>query len=150
MKRWLPITLLLLVSCTNETALELEITASEAVPAEVASWELRLYQLAEAEVCPSAEQAASAARVGRLAHAQSFADVGMSVGEIPAGRWGMAVIARDDACGVRMYGCTVVEIGGDTFSPIPIRVEPATATATCGGCRTCGAGACDVVAAVCD
>jgi len=65
-KRWLPITLLLLVSCTNETALELEITASEAVPAEVASWELRLYQLAEAEVCPSAEQAASAARVGRL------------------------------------------------------------------------------------
>jgi len=148
-KRWGAIALLLLAGCTNETALELEITASEAVPPEVVSWELRLYQLDEADMCPSAESAAAAARIGRLAHAQSFADVGMAVGEIPAGRWGMAVIARDDACGVRMYGCTVVVVGEDTFNPIPIRVEPATTTATC-GCRTCGAGACDVVAAVCD
>lgn len=150
MRRWLPLALLLASGCTNETALELEITASEDVPPEVVSWELRLYQLAEADACPSAEAGASAARVGRLAHAQSFADVGMAVGEVPAGRWGMAVIARDDACGVRMYGCSVVVVGEDTFNPIPIRVEPVTTPATCGGCRTCTEGTCDVVAAVCD
>lgn len=136
-------------ACTSERGFELDISSSVPVPPEVVGWELRLIQLDAASGCPSVDEAATAARFGRLAHAQSFTDVGMSVGEIPAGRWAMAVIGRQDACTVSLYGCSVVNIGSDTFSPISIRVEPVTTTEAC-GCRTCTAGACDPVASICD
>lgn len=141
----------LLVGCTNEHALELDIVSSVDVPPEVVSWELRITQVDPGEPCPTAEEAASAARVGRLVHAQSFEDVGMSVGEIPRGQWAFAVLARDATCAPQLYGCTSIAIGNETFSPIPIRVEPVVdVTATCGTCRTCSAGACSAAAAICD
>ena len=139
-----------LSACTNERALAIEIVAAAPVPDEVVAWELRISSLEATMGCPSVEQAASAAPVARLAHAQTFTDVGMSVGEISGGRWAFAVLGREEGCAVRVYGCSVVEIGGETRSPIAIRVEPvAASSALCGSCRSCAAGGCAPVASVC-
>lgn len=139
-----------LFGCTNERAFAIDIVAAAPVPEEVVAWELRIAALEPAMACPTAEEAASAAPVGRLAHAQTFTDVGMSVGEISGGRWAFAVLGREEGCAVRVYGCSVVEIGGETLSPIAIRVEPvAASSALCGACRSCAAGGCAPVASVC-
>ncbi len=152
MRRLLLSLLALAAGCTNEHALELAITASAPVPDEVVAWELRIANVEDGSGCPTVEQSAGAVRVGRLAHAQTFTDVGMSVGEIPAGSWTFAVIGRDATCTPRFYGCTPVTIGDTTFSPIAIRVDPVDGvTALCGSCRSCdAAGGCSVVAASCD
>ncbi len=142
--------LVLLAGCTNERGLELDIVAADPVPDEVVSWELRLFNIEAGAPCPSVVESAGAARVGRLAHAQSFRDVGMAIGEVPEGRWAFAVLGRDVSCGVRVYGCTAVAIGQDTFSPITIRVEGVTDATTCGSCRTCDMGACTPVDVECD
>lgn len=149
-RAWL-IGLVLLAGCTNERALELSITASEDVPDEVVAWELRVVNVEDGAPCPTASESASAARVGRLGQAQTFTDVGMAVGEIPRGRWAFAVLGRDVDCGLRFYGCTAVNIGGETFSPIAIRVEPVSdVTALCGSCRSCSSGACSPEGLLCD
>lgn len=152
MRRALVALALLVAGCTNEHALELSITSSVDVPPEVVSWELRIANVEEGPVCPTVEQSASAARVGRLAHAQTFSDVGMAVGDIPAGSWTFAVIGRDADCVPRFYGCTPVTIEPMTFSPIAIRVDPVDGvTALCGSCRSCDAsGGCSDVASTCD
>jgi len=150
-KVWLAVGVFLLVGCTNEHGLQLDIVAADPVPVEVESWELRLLNIPPDASCPSASESARAARIGRLAHAQSFVDVGEPIGEVPEGRWAFAVLGRDTSCGVRAYGCTAVTIGAETFSPITIRVETVTdVMESCGDCRSCELGACTSVDAECD
>lgn len=153
MNRAILLAVALAAGCTNERAIELAITASEEVPDDVVSWELRISEVERGTgVCPSAAESAGAARVGRLVHAQTFTDVGMAVGEIPEGRWTLAVLGRDASCAPRFYGCSAIDIGGETFSPIAIRVEPVVGlTELCGGCRSCDVGGgCSPVASTCD
>lgn len=144
MRHAIPLVALLVAGCVSDVALEIDIRPLSAVPPEVTSWELRLLRLEGLEVCPSVTDAARAAPVGRLAHAQSFADEGIAIGEVPAGRWGFAVVARDDACTVHLYGCAEVVIGSGIESPIVIEPVAATSSESC-GCRTCGAGVCSGV-----
>lgn len=129
------------VGCISDVALEIEVRAPAGVPEPVVSWELRLVRLEGDERCPSADSAARAAPTGRLAHTQTFETEGMAVGDVPEGRWGFALLARDVDCGVRMYGCREIEIGSGVASPIVIDVNVATTAETC-GCRTCEAGVC--------
>jgi len=136
-----PLLALLSLGCVSDVGLELEIRARAPVPAEVSSWELRLLRLEGPEVCPSVEQAAGAAPVGRLAHTQTFEAEGTAIGPVPEGRWGLSVIARDAACGVRMYGCSDFVIGSGVESPIVVEVEATSSLETC-GCRACAAGVC--------
>jgi len=144
------ISLFLCAGCANEHGIDLAIVASDPVPDEVVSWELRLLNIEPTAACPSASQAAGAARVGRLAHAQTFTDVGMAIGEVPEGHWAFAVLGRDALCDVRVYGCTAVTIGRETFSPVTIAVEAAVGVGEACGCRTCEAGACSPVATECE
>lgn len=139
---------LMLAGCVSEHALELEIRAAVSVPPEVVSWELRLARLEGDESCPSADEAAGAVPIGRLATAQTFATEGMAVGEVPPGRWAFATLARDVDCGVLLYGCREVVIGPDAVSPIVIDVDAVAITEAC-GCRACDVGACAPVAAEC-
>jgi len=139
-----------LLGCVNEHAFEVDIVAGDPVPPEVVSWELRLTQLEPTEECPTAEMSASAARYARLLHVQTFTGVGMAIGEIPAGRWAVAVLARDATCGVQLYGCTEANIAPETFSPIVITVRSASITELCGDCRTCESGGCSPDLSTCD
>ncbi|HHH30742.1 MAG TPA: hypothetical protein ENK57_20695 [Polyangiaceae bacterium] len=140
-----------LLGCVNEHALELDLVAADPIPSEVVSYELRLLALDGDGRCPTAQDAAAAAPVGRLAHAQSFSEVGMAIGEVPQGRWAFVVLGRDAACGVRVHGCTAIEIGPETFTPIPVRISAVTdVSETCGSCRACEAGVCAPVQSVCE
>ena len=136
-----PLFALLLLGCVSDVALEIDIRPLTPVPLEVTSWELRLVRLEGIDACPSVDDAARAAPVGRLAHTQSFVEEGVAIGEVPEGRWGFVVLARDGACAVQMYGCSEVVIGSGVESPIAVEVTAATSTESC-GCRTCGAGVC--------
>jgi len=145
-----PLLALFALGCISDVALEIELVALSPVPSEVSSWELRLVRLEGDDACPSVNEAAGAWPVGRLAHAQTFATEGMVIGEVPEGRWGFAVLARDDACTVRMYGCREVVITGGVESPIVIEVDAASSPVRC-GClgRECSAGVCEG-ASVCE
>ncbi|MCZ7679954.1 MAG: hypothetical protein M5U28_14805 [Sandaracinaceae bacterium] len=83
------------------------------MPAEVRSYELRLYRV-EDEGCPERALALTAAPFAELAHAQSFEaaeGMGEAIGEIPGGTWAMVAVARDAACAPLLYGCSELSIG---------------------------------------
>ncbi len=144
-----------LSGCVTERAVELVIEpprdamGGPAIPAEVVAWEVRVVRLGDDDLCPSADASAEARPFGELADAQSFAAGGasMAIGELPAGRWGFAAMARDEACRPLLYGCVATELAPDART-IVVPVEPVTSSAAC-GCRACDAGACVEVERVC-
>lgn len=149
---------LLFAGCISDRPIEIAIVpprdadGEPDVPAEVVTWELRLARLEGDEVCPTANEAARAAPIGSLAHAQTFAassGAGVGIGEVPPGRWALVAIARDGSCAPRLFGCAPVGIGSETPATLTVEVAAVVATETC-GCRACEAGGCTPVETVCE
>ena len=150
---------LLFGGCVSDRTVAIELRPPRApdggpeVPADVVSIEVRLVRLEEDAACATVEEAAAAIEPGRLAHVQRFAatdGMGMTIGEVPSGRWSVSALARDGDCAVRLYGCAEVVIDGDVGDVVVVDVAPASAAATCGSCRACEAGGCDPIDVRCE
>lgn len=156
--RRLALTMALALSgCITDHAIEIELRPPRLpdgrpdVPAEVRSYELRLYRL-EREVCPERALALTAAPFAELAHAQAFdaaEGMGEAIGEIPAGRWALVAVARDATCAPLLYGCSELSIGVASPGAWIVELDPVADDPGCGACRSCQGGACDPVDAVC-
>ncbi len=156
--RRLALTMALALSgCITDHAIEIELRPPRLpdggpdVPAEVRSYELRLYRV-EDEGCPERALALTAAPFAELAHAQSFEaaeGMGEAIGEIPAGTWAMVAVARDAACAPLLYGCSELSIGVAPPGTWIVELDSVTEDPGCGACRTCESNACDPVASVC-
>lgn len=140
----------LLAGCVSDVPIEVELRPPRGadggpdVPVEVERFELRLYRTDEG--CPSLEVAASARPFARLGAVWTFsADEGMgeSLGELPPGRWALAVLARDAQCGVRLYGCAQIDVGVTAPRAWVVPLAPAALASTCGACRACQGARCD-------
>jgi hypothetical protein len=145
-----------LVGCVSEHAIAVELRLPRGEGGEpisrpeVVSYELRLY--ATGRGCPSLDEAASAAPFERLGAVQAFsaeAGMGEAIGEIPSGRWALAALARDETCGVRLFGCALLDVGVTAPSTVVVDLAPASSGASCGDCRACEQGACTPSAAEC-
>ncbi len=156
--RLLALAALFLSGCITDHVIHLELHPPRApdggpdVPPEVASYELRLYRLADTEACPDATMVATAARYAQLAQAQSFdraSGMGDAIGEIPSGRYAVAALARAADCGVVLFGCSELAVGVAAPSTVVVALAPVSLPADCGPCRTCSSGACDPVASIC-
>ncbi len=155
--RWLSLAACLMAGCITERPIGLELRppraadGGPAVPAEVVAIELRLYRTDEG--CPTLEDAASARPFARLGQVVSFpleGDMGDVIGEVPPGRWGLAVLARDATCGVHLYGCTLLDVGVPAPDTLVVELEPVTLAPTCGPCRSCESGTCEPRVVECD
>lgn len=159
MRRAVVVLGLLLASCVSDRILGLELRLPRApdggveVPAEAATFEVRLSRLEGEERCATADEAASATEPGRLAHAQTFAaedGMGMAIGEVPAGRWAVSAIARDADCAVLLHGCAEVTIDEDAPDVVVVELTASGSAETCGACRDCDRGACTPIAVRCE
>jgi hypothetical protein len=149
---------LLLTGCVTDHPIALELRPPRLpdggpdVPAEVVAHEVRLYRLGEAERCPELAVVASAAPFGELGHAQVFdarEGMGDAIGEIPPGRYAIAALSRDAECAVHLFGCRLLELGVTPFQTVVVELARVTHLPDCGTCRTCAAGACEPIDAVC-
>jgi len=156
--RWLLAPALLLAGCITDHPIALELRPPRLpggdpdVPAEVVAHEVRLYRLGADEPCPDADRVARAAPYAELGHAQVFTaseGMGDAIGELPPGRYAIAALSRDADCGVHLFGCRVLEVGETPFQTVVVELEPTSGPSGCGTCRSCDAGACDPVDAIC-
>lgn len=145
----------LLAGCITERPIGVELRpprgpdGGPAVPDAVVAFELRLYRTDEG--CPSVEHAASALPFAALGQVQSFVpgeEMGDVLGEVPPGRWALAVLARDAACAVHLYGCGQLDVGVTAPETLSIELQPVVVPG-CGTCRTCEEGACAPLALEC-
>ena len=154
-----PLAFVLVVGCVSDRILGLELRPPRAadggfdLPAEAATFEVRLSRLEGSDRCATVDEAASATEPGRLAHAQAFAvadGMGMAIGEVPPGRWAVSAIARNAGCGVLLYGCAEVTIDEAAPDVVVVELTPDGSAETCGACRECGAGVCTPIAVHCE
>lgn len=149
---------LLLGGCITDHPIALELRPPRLadggpdVPPEVVAHEVRLYRLSEDEGCPDLVTVVSARPFAELGHVQAFAAseaMGDAIGEVPPGRYAIAALSRDAACGVHLFGCRVLDVGVTPFQTFVVELEPVAEGAGCGACRTCAAGACEPIDAIC-
>lgn len=158
MRRAILAAALALTGCVTDHAIDVELRPPRLadggpdVPPEVVAYELRLYRVDDGEGCPERAVALTAAAFAELAHAQAFdaaEGMGEAIGEIPAGRWALAAVARDAACAPLLYGCTELAIGVAPPGALIVELDPVAEDPGCGACRTCASGECDPVASIC-
>jgi len=142
---------MLLIGCTRDHPLDLEIHAPDGGIAALSAIEVRVYRVDADAGCPPIEEVAAARDVAPLASAQSFSIAdghGGAIGEIPPGRWAITALGRDDACTATLAGCAIVDVGPMATTPIVVELAPHDPLIGC-GCRTCDRGSCVPFDSVC-
>lgn len=148
----------LLVGCITDHPIGLELRPPRLpdggpdVPSEVVAHEVRLYRLGSEESCPDLDRVIRATPHAELTHAQSFTEreaMGDAIGALRSGRYAVAALSRDRDCGVHLFGCRVLELGKVPFQTVVVELEPTSGASGCGRCRSCVAGTCTPVDAIC-